>query len=32
MDNYVFIKLDEVFEQFVEINQDLSIKTMRPWN
>ena len=26
MDNYVFIKPDEVFELFVEINQDLSIK------
>ena len=26
MENYVFIKPDEVFEPFVEINQDLSIK------
>ena len=26
MDNYVFIKPDEVFELFVEINQDLFIK------
>ena len=26
MDNYVFIKPDEVFELFVEINQNLSIK------
>ena len=26
MENYVFIKPDEVFESFVEINQDLSIK------
>ena len=26
MENYVFIKPDEVFELFVEINQDLSIK------
>ena len=26
MENYVFIKPDEIFEPFVEINQDLSIK------